>query len=235
MNAGPPSEPPGPGSGEDHPETGKPEEEPDPPEEWEPTTDPVAPVPLAVMDRLTRDTSRLIEAVQVPEPPFHSTFGQALFDALYRTLYRQVLTATIALLRDVPDSAVTVESSFNEVAREARYRGAPEETVRRRLWILVVQRSRAAHARPAERYGVSLGIAISESLQGPLGPLVRQSAVLAALDKLPQDQHEAIALRYYGDLSVSEVADALGLSPGRVIPLLRRGLNALQAVLESGT
>lgn len=235
MNAGPPSEPPGPGSGEDHPETGKPEEEADPPEEWEPTTDPVAPVPLAVMDRLTRDTSRLIEAVQVPEPPFHSTFGQALFDALYRTLYRQVLTATIALLRDVPASAVTVESSFNEVAREARYRGVPEAAVRQRLWILVVQRSRAAHARPEERYGVSLRVVISESLQGPLEPLVRQSAVLAALDKLPQDQREAIALRYYGDLSVSEVADALRLSPSRVIPLLRRALNALQAVLESGT
>jgi hypothetical protein len=235
MNAGPPSGPPGPGSGEDPSETGRPEEEPDPPEEWEPTTDPVAPVPLAVMDRLARDTSRLIEAVQIPEPPFHSTFGQARFDALYRALYRNVLTATIALLRDVPTSAITVEGSFNEVAGEALYTGTPEAAVRRRIWIQVVQRSRAAHARPPERYGVSIGIVIPENLQRPLGPLVRQSAVLAALDRLPQDQREAVALRYYGDLSVSEVADALRLSPGRVIPLLRLALNTLRAALESGT
>lgn len=234
MSAGPPTEPPGPGSDEDHPETGQPEDEPEPPEEWEPTTDPVAPVPLAVMNRLTRDTSRLIGAVQVPEQPFRSTFGQALSDSLYEGLYRYVLTATIALLRDIPTSAETAENAFAEVAREARYMGTPEEMVRRHLWIEVVQLSRAAHARLTRRQGVSYRIVIPEDLEPPLVPLVRQSVVLAALDQLPQDQREAIALRFYGDLSLAEAADALGLNPRRVIPLLRRGLNTLRIVLESG-
>ena len=40
--------------------------------------------------------------------------------------------------------------------------------------------------------------------------------VVAAVNSLPPQQRLAIALFYYGDLSVAQVADAMRLSPGTV-------------------
>jgi RNA polymerase sigma-70 factor (ECF subfamily) len=59
----------------------------------------------------------------------------------------------------------------------------------------------------------------------------RQLRVLAALDTLPEDQREAIRLRYLVGLPSKEIAQKLGKSDGAVRVMLSRSLAKLQEML----
>ena len=56
--------------------------------------------------------------------------------------------------------------------------------------------------------------------------------VVAALRRLPDRQREALALRFYLDLSEAEMASAMKVSPGSVKTHVHRGLAALARLLE---
>ncbi|QRN79303.1 MAG: sigma-70 family RNA polymerase sigma factor, partial [Nocardiopsis sp. BM-2018] len=62
--------------------------------------------------------------------------------------------------------------------------------------------------------------------------LLEREAVITGLRKLPTRQREAIVLRYYGDLSEAQIADAMGISRGAVKSHTSRGISALRSVLE---
>jgi RNA polymerase sigma factor (sigma-70 family) len=66
---------------------------------------------------------------------------------------------------------------------------------------------------------------------GALGQL-ESSAVAAALRGLPTRQREAIVLRNYADLSVADIATAMGISRTTVKTQTARGMAALRAALE---
>jgi RNA polymerase sigma-70 factor (sigma-E family) len=57
-------------------------------------------------------------------------------------------------------------------------------------------------------------------------------AVLAALQRLPHRQREALILHYYLDMPEAEVAVAMGISPGSVRSARSRALGALGRLLE---
>ena len=59
-----------------------------------------------------------------------------------------------------------------------------------------------------------------------------QRAVIDALRALPARQRECLVLRFYADLSESEIASTLEISPNSVKTHVRRGLAALEARLE---
>ena len=59
-------------------------------------------------------------------------------------------------------------------------------------------------------------------------------ALRAALRSLPRRQRQAVALRYLGGLSDTEVAGALGISTGSVKTHLHRGRAALRAAFGPG-
>ncbi|MFV2173297.1 SigE family RNA polymerase sigma factor [Actinomadura sp. LOL_016] len=56
--------------------------------------------------------------------------------------------------------------------------------------------------------------------------------VLAALHRLPRRQREALVLRYYGNLSEAETAEAMGVGVGTVKSTTSRALTALGRILE---
>lgn len=56
--------------------------------------------------------------------------------------------------------------------------------------------------------------------------------LLAAVDRLPRRQREALVLRYWLDLSEREIADAMGVSPGSVKTHASRALAALGRALQ---
>ena len=62
--------------------------------------------------------------------------------------------------------------------------------------------------------------------------LLERHAVVAALRELPEQQREAIVLRYYADLSEAQIATAMGISRGAVKSHTARGMAALRAALE---
>jgi RNA polymerase sigma-70 factor (sigma-E family) len=57
-------------------------------------------------------------------------------------------------------------------------------------------------------------------------------AVVSALSKLAPRQREVLVLRYYGDLSEAEIAEATGLSRGTVKSTASRALDALEKAMR---
>lgn len=58
--------------------------------------------------------------------------------------------------------------------------------------------------------------------------------MLRALGALSDKQREVLILRYYGDLSEAEIADALGISRGAVKTHAHRGLAHLRSLIDDG-
>lgn len=58
--------------------------------------------------------------------------------------------------------------------------------------------------------------------------------VRSVLDRLPEDQRQAITLRVLGDLSIEQTAQVMGRSEGAIKQLQRRGLVALRAAIAGG-
>lgn len=56
--------------------------------------------------------------------------------------------------------------------------------------------------------------------------------IAAALAGLPEHQREAVVLRYYQELSLAEIADALSIPVGTVKSRLSLGLSRLKTLLE---
>jgi RNA polymerase sigma factor (sigma-70 family) len=67
--------------------------------------------------------------------------------------------------------------------------------------------------------------------QGALS-LLERSAVVAALLLLPARQREVLVLRYYGELSVAQIAAAMGITQGAVKSHTARAVAALRESLE---
>jgi RNA polymerase sigma-70 factor (ECF subfamily) len=63
----------------------------------------------------------------------------------------------------------------------------------------------------------------------------RQETILAAMERLSEDHREILGLRYYSDLSYSEIADTLGIKLGTVMSRLSRAKDRLlEALGEPG-
>jgi RNA polymerase sigma factor (sigma-70 family) len=58
--------------------------------------------------------------------------------------------------------------------------------------------------------------------------------VRAAIDELPPDQRSVVLLRIIGDLTIEEIARAVGKRPGAVKALQRRGLRRLERAYPFG-
>ncbi|MCA1655181.1 MAG: sigma-70 family RNA polymerase sigma factor [Pseudonocardiaceae bacterium] len=58
-------------------------------------------------------------------------------------------------------------------------------------------------------------------------------SVVRALSQLPPRQREVLVLRYYGDLTEAEIAEAAGISKGTVKSTASRALDALQKIMRT--
>jgi RNA polymerase sigma-70 factor (ECF subfamily) len=98
-----------------------------------------------------------------------------------------------------------------------------------RPWLLRIATNRALTVRRSEARVVQLHIA-SEPVARSVDDAERLT-LLAAVDRLPTRTRAAVALRYYADLPVRDVAAALGTSENTVKTQLREALERLRAAL----
>jgi RNA polymerase sigma-70 factor (ECF subfamily) len=64
------------------------------------------------------------------------------------------------------------------------------------------------------------------------GPMHDRGLLWPAMDRLGPDQRLVVALRFYRDLSIDQIADHLGVRSGTVKSRLHRALRGLRAALD---
>jgi RNA polymerase sigma factor (sigma-70 family) len=94
-------------------------------------------------------------------------------------------------------------------------------------------RMRLRHLRVVRRHEESTGALAGHVDSGETAAVLRddRQALVAALARLPLRQREALALRFWLDLRESEIATAMGISPGAVKSHVARGMAALSRSL----
>lgn len=171
--------------------------------------------------------------------PAAGTGGPAMTDAdtalelLYVAHWDQLVRLSVLLVRDLGQAEEVVQDAFVEMHRRWAQLDDPERApayLRR----TVVNRSRSAlrHRGVVQRH-LARQHRIDEAppADEPVLADSRRRAVLDALQRLPRRQREVLALRYYLDLSESEIAETLGISRGAVKSHASRGSAALRPLL----
>ena len=151
---------------------------------------------------------------------------------LYSLHYGALVRLAVLLVRDVPTAEDVVQDSFVAMHEGwQRLRNAESALAYLRHTVLNRSRSVLRHRAVVDKYRPNPAPDMPSAEHGALVRL-EQSAVVAALRKLPARQRKAIVLRYYADCSEAEVAVAMGISCGAVKSHTARAIAALRAELE---
>jgi len=158
--------------------------------------------------------------------------GDHALTAMYRDHYRGLVRLAWLLVQDVTTAEDVVQDSF--VAMHTAWRRLRDSD--RALAYLrhsVVDRSRSVgrHRAWAGRKAFQPGAGMPSAELSALLSL-EHVAVVRALWSLPVRQREALALKYYGNLSEAQVASAMGVSPGAVKRHMAGAIAAFRVVVE---
>jgi RNA polymerase sigma-70 factor (sigma-E family) len=153
--------------------------------------------------------------------------------ALYAAHYQSLVRFASLLLRDASTAEEVVQDSF--VAMHGRWR-LLDDSDKALVYLRrsVVNRSRSAlrHRRVVARFSPKPPPDMPSAEQGAI-TLLERSAVVAALHRLPRRQREVLVLRYYGDLSETQIASTMGISAGAVKSHASRAMSSLRDALQS--
>ncbi len=151
---------------------------------------------------------------------------------LYASHYRSLVRLAMLLVRDIGTAEEVVQDSF--VAMHGGWRRLRDsEKALSYLRQSVVNRSRSVlrHRVVVDRNAPKPPPDMPSAEHGAIA-LLERSAVIAALRTLPARQREALVLRFYGDMSEAQIADAMQISKGAVKSHTARAMATLRTTLE---
>src|SRR5438067_12590169 len=158
----------------------------------------------------------------------------AAFDILYRRFSRPIFGLALRMLRDRSRAEDALQETFSAIWRSAgsyrpdRGAGAP--------WLYAVARNAIVDRARARREPTFADV--PDQMSPDAGPAERaESAYVSwrvhrAVEELPANEREVLALAYWSGLSQSEVARFLGLPLGTVKTRTRTALARLADLLE---
>lgn len=166
--------------------------------------------------------------------------AQAGDEGAWSEIYADLAPAVLGYLRgsNAPDPEDTLGEAFLQVSRDVgRFEG---DYGRFRAWVFTIAHHRLIDARRrSARRPVELMAEPPEPATAPLDEAAEQALarisaerVREVLAKLSEDQRAVVLLRIIGDLSLEQVAEALGKRTGAIKQLQRRGLLAVRRELE---
>ncbi|MEY9213325.1 RNA polymerase sigma-70 factor (sigma-E family) [Thermobifida halotolerans] len=154
---------------------------------------------------------------------------------LYSAHYRPLVRLAALLVRDVATAEEVVQDAFVAMHGAWRRLRDPNKALSYlRQSVVNKARSVLRHRAVVEKHAPKALPDAPSAEHGALGELER-AEVVNALRALPTRQREAIVLRYYGDLSEAQIADAMGISRGAVKSHTARGISTLRKLLEQTT
>ncbi len=157
--------------------------------------------------------------------------ADAALTALYTAHYRRLVRLAALLLDDLSTSEEVVQDAYVKMhASWRRIRDPHAAEAYLRTTVLNLSRSRMRHRQVVEKHAPKPMPDAASAEHGAMESLERQ-AVMLALRRLPDRQRECLVLRYYGDLSEAQIAEAMGISPGAVKSHASRGLAAVRTIL----
>lgn len=159
--------------------------------------------------------------------------GPLTLEDLYRQ-HRMRLVRLALLLVDEPATAEdVVQEAFTGLHRNwSNLRDAQAAVGYLRTAVVNGSRSVLRRRKTARDY-TPPHVANARSAESLAMLTAEHQAVVAALSQLPPRQREVLVLRYYGDLSEAEIAEATGISKGTVKSTASRALDALQKIMAS--
>ncbi len=138
-------------------------------------------------------------------------------------LYRHERPGLVRLALLITGSPEMAEDAFHDAISRIEGRLAGLERPGAYLRTMVVNQARAL-ARASNRQTLETSVVLS-------GLDTRRVEIWSALAGLSERRRTALVLRYFGDLSVGEIAEVLHCRPGTVSSLLHRGLADLRGEL----
>lgn len=144
-------------------------------------------------------------------------------DELFRVHYRNLVALARLMVGSLGRAEELVQDSFVGMMRRVAATGLPDNPGGY-LRTSVVNGCRAEFRRRDMQR--RLDPVIGRDGVAPAAP--EPSDLVDAVMALPLRQRQAVALRYFADLSEAQVASALGVRPGTVKTLLHRGVAKLR-------
>ena len=155
-----------------------------------------------------------------------------IYDTHYRKLFRYCYART-GSQASAADLASKVYLEALESTDSYVYQGRPLLA-----WLYRIARNVVSdHLRSQRRESDALqqmGTLLERHDPGPASQVADREDVLAAVQKLTDDQQQVIALRYYAGLSTAEIAQAMERGESAVYSLEVRALAALHRLLAPG-
>jgi RNA polymerase sigma-70 factor (sigma-E family) len=151
---------------------------------------------------------------------------------LYERQYVRLVRLAVLLVGDVGRAEEIVQDAFVDLVerwRTIRNPGAAASYLR--TCVANGARSYLRHRAVVNRQPVSQPPEVNSAETDALIQ-IEHERVLSVLAELPSRQREVLVLRYYGQLSESEIAHALGISRGAVKTHTSRGLRSLWTAIE---
>lgn len=150
------------------------------------------------------------------------------FDSFFRSEYRSMLGIALALAKDTAEAEDLVQEAFISAHkrwdRVSQY-DSPRAWVRR----VLINKATSLHRRLSAELKAVGRIGPPEPAPPDLSP--ETSEVWKEVRRLPRRQQQAVALHYVGQLSMVEMADAMGCSEGAAKSHLHRARETLRGTL----
>jgi RNA polymerase sigma-70 factor (sigma-E family) len=154
--------------------------------------------------------------------------------SIYSLHYRSLVRLAALLLDETAAAEDVVQEAFLKVAAGGRLVGLrdPDAALAYiRTTVLNLARSSLRRRLVATRYAPL--VHRRDRVDDDTIAAVDRATVVAAMRQLPRRQREAVALRYYADLTEAATAELMGVSTGAVKSYTSRGLGRLAEQLEA--
>jgi len=163
-------------------------------------------------------------------------------DWAWKILYESLAPALLGYLRarGAPDPDGVCGDVFCQLVRDIHRFEGDESGFR--SWVFVMAhhrllddlRRRRRRPESAAEPEAFADLADAADVEGRVVDRRRAEEIRAIIEELTPPQRDVLLLRIYGELSVEEVAAAIGRRPGAVKALQRRGLEAVRRRLGEG-